>query len=479
MSVAVDVAEGTVTQIPQAEAWAEDIYATADLEDSRLDERLKKVAAAFAAKPLDSIPQACATPAEAKGAYRLIENDWVTAEKLKHPFADHTARCCAGEQLVLCLQDTTTLSLANLKETTGLGHITSHEGCQGLLVHSTLATNIAGVPIGLLDVQAWGRDPATKGRRHERKQHAIEEKENRKWLLGMRHSRQVVAANLEPEQRPTLVHVCDRESDVYEVLEEIAAAPGEEAVIRSKHNRRVQDNVKKAHAAVAGASLLGELEVPVPRKDKRPQRTARVQVRAITLQLKSPKPRPTEAQPLQLSLVWVYEPTPPKGVTGLDWKLWTTFPVTTLAEAMEIVRIYKCRWRIEDFHQILKSGCRIEKVQFDTAERIIKVLMIYATIAAGLLRLTHLVRQEPELPCTVALTENQWRALYTYIHKSPPASQEPAPTLYQAVMWIGRLGGHLGRKGDGMPGITTLWRGWRDLELLAAMYQALIPDRGG
>jgi hypothetical protein len=42
---------------------------------------------------------------------------------------------------------------------------------------------------------------------------------------------------------------------------------------------------------------------------------------------------------------------------------------------------------------------------------------------------------------------------------------------------IGRLGGHLGRKGDGEPGVTVLWRGWMSLyetvEALRAHKQAL------
>ena len=46
------------------------------------------------------------------------------------------------------------------------------------------------------------------------------------------------------------------------------------------------------------------------------------------------------------------------------------------------------------------------------------------------------------------------------------------PTIGQAVLWIGRLGRHLNRKRDGMPGVRTLWRGLHDLTLMVAGFQA-------
>ena len=121
-------------------------------------------------------------------------------------------------------------------------------------------------------------------------------------------------------------------------------------------------------------------------------------------------------------------------------------------------------------YYILKSGCLTEAVWFHTASRIEKVLALYSPVVARILQLRDLARLEPESPCTEALSENEWRALWTHIHKRPASAKTPAPTLRQAVLWIGRLGGHLNRKGDGMPGVKTLWRGWRDLEMLTNIY---------
>ncbi|MBM3749047.1 MAG: IS4 family transposase [Acidobacteria bacterium] len=162
-----------------------------------------------------------------------------------------------------------------------------------------------------------------------------------------------------------------------------------------------------------------------------------------------------------------FEPRPPKGVEALDWLLFTTLPIGTAADRAEVVRLYKLRWRIEEFHLALKSGCRIEKTQMKTAERIKILLPFFCAVAARLVQLTYWARTEPHAACTVALSDLEWRVAWQFTHKRRVPAGTPVPTIAEAVMMIGRMGGHLGRKGDGMPGLRSLWKGWRDLQLLA------------
>ena len=458
--------------IQSPEIWAARMYASAALPDERLNARLVDISSTFAAKPSDSIPQACGDWAQAKATYRFIENERVTMEELQQPVCDSTAKICAGLKEVFVIQDTTTLNYSNLAETTGLGPICGNDS-RGLLLHSALAMREDGVPLGLLHQQYWARDPEQLGVTRERKRRPIEEKESMKWINGMRGARQAVADNVPEDQRPRLIHVFDREGDIYEVFQEIVSE-GDGAVIRCAHDRRVEGEIAKAHQAVHNAPLLGTVSIEVPRKKGQPARATTVQLRSLklTLTLNPQHTRDSDRDPVSLNLVEVWEPAPQEGAERLHWLLWSTEEVGTLEEALKVVRIYKLRWQIEEVHLCLKSGCGVEKLQFDTAERIIKLLVLFLPIAVRIVQLRTLAREQPQASCTLVLSRDEWHTLWTYFNKKPPLETTRIPSIAQVVMWIGRLGGHLGRKRDGMPGVRTLWRGWRDLQLLTTLYQA-------
>ncbi len=76
-------------------------------------------------------------------------------------------------------------------------------------------------------------------------------------------------------------------------------------------------------------------------------------------------------------------------------------------------------------------------------------------------------RQMPAAPCTVALRPVEWQALFAFRQRPRRLPDQP-PSLRQVVRWIGRLGGFLGRKGDGDPAVKVLWRGWQRLQDITA-----------
>ena len=121
-----------------------------------------------------------------------------------------------------------------------------------------------------------------------------------------------------------------------------------------------------------------------------------------------------------------------------------------------------------------KNSCRIEAKQLETAERLKRCLTLYSVIAWRVLYATMLARVAPELPCTVLLDEDEWQALYCRIKRVAIAPAKP-PSLRQAVRWIAQLGDFLGRKGDGEPGVTVIWKGLQHLVDLTAMYRILRP----
>lgn len=452
--------------LTSSRVWAKAIFGGACLNDPRRTQRLVRVASVVAARPLDSFNRSCATWGEAKGAYRLIENEHMTAEQFQEPSTRAAVLACRGQRRILVPSDTTPLNFTAHPGVQGLGPIGEKE-IQGLLFHSSLALLPNGLPLGLLRQQVWTRDPETHGSAAHRKQRPIEEKESFRWLETMRDCAKATEALPEVE-RPYLIHVFDREGDIHEVFE-AAQEVGAGFVIRSAQDRRVEGDCAYLRAQALQAPILGRDTVKVPREKNRPERKAEVLYRACTVTL---KPKPKARQPVELNVVAVIEEDPPAGVEPLEWILVTTEPIDSLADVLEVAQFYRLRWRVEEYHTILKSGCRIEEVQFETAERIKKVLAIMAAVAVRLLQITYLARVEPDTLCTVVLSENEWRALQTKIQGRPPTADARAPTLKQAVLWVGRLGGHLGRTGDGMPGIRTIWKGWRDLALLTAMYDA-------
>jgi hypothetical protein len=194
------------------------------------------------------------------------------------------------------------------------------------------------------------------------------------------------------------------------------------------------------------------------------------------LTLRPPRHRQREGLPVvPLWVVQVQEVEPPVDVQPLDWLLFTTVPVETVADASERVEWYSCRWGIEVWHRILKSGCRIETRQLASGERLQRCLTLYSVIAWRIFYATMLARAVPDLPCSVLLDLDEWQALYCAIHQCPTPPADP-PSLEQAIRWIAQLGGFVGRRRRDQPGTETLWRGFQHLMDLTKMYRIMRPQ---
>ena len=161
-------------------------------------------------------------------------------------------------------------------------------------------------------------------------------------------------------------------------------------------------------------------------------------------------------------VVLAKETNAPDGVDALEWMLLTNVPVESFEQARERIDWYKLRWHIENFHKVLKSGCNIELCRLESAERLERYITLFSIIAWRLYWMTHVNRASPDKSCSEVLADHEWKALYCKIKKTRSLPTKP-PTTREAIRWIAQLGGFLGRKGDGEPGITTTWRGWQRL----------------
>src|SRR6266566_2797405 len=449
--------------------WAVSEFADAELGDERRTKRLVELANALGQHPTAALPEACGDGGMLKAAYRFFDNDAIDAQDMLQSHVESTYRRLEHVSLVLAVQDTTEGNWTGHPATQGLGPL-GHTACQGLLVHTTLALTPERVPLGLLAQQVWARDPTQVGKRARRKQLPISQKESQKWL----HSLDAVFTARDCGPTTRLVSVGDREADVYDVL--AAARPaGVELLIRASWDRCIQEPERYVWATVEAQPVLAHLILKVPRRGPQPARDATLALRFCPVTLCPPRHRQREGLPaVALWAVQVMEVEPPTAVGPIEWLLLTTVPVHTVDDAIERVRWYACRWGIEVWPRILKSGCRIEARQLATSERLQRCLTLYSVIAWRVFYATMLARAVPEMPCDVLLEIEEWQALYCAIHHCPTPPEEP-PTLEQAIRWIAQLGGFVGRRRSDQPGTETLWRGFQHLSDLTRMYCIMRP----
>lgn len=448
--------------------WAAQVAAATPLADGRLNSRLERLLSHLAEKPLDAFAQALPDCHQAKATYRFFANDRVGCEDLLTGWRVTTAQNLRGQPLVYVAHDTTTFNYSSLKQTTGLGYICDLAAARGIHCHSSLALQSNGVPLGLLHQHYWVRTEPKRSRPQGR---TIDDKESSKWLHGL-DATAAALATLPSQERPRIVHLMDREGDVHEVFVKVLRL-GHGAIIRRYRNRNVVEGPGDADEAIGAVPAVARLRLKLPAGHGRKARPAVVELRARPLTLAPHSHNERGRQPLRLTMVEVREVgTPSDQGEPIHWLLWTTEAARTKKQIMAVVRAYALRWRIEDYHLTWKQGCRVEQLQLETRQRLEKALVLYAGVAVRLLRLRDLARQEPTAPCTAVLTDDEWQALFAHVTGEAPSPATAVPTIEQATRWIGRLGGHLGRKRDGMPGVRTLWRGWRDLTILVAGYRA-------
>jgi hypothetical protein len=439
------------------ESWVGREMQTLNLGDPRRERRVVRMIEQFTANPGASIPKACGSAADTKAAYRALNSEEISAAELRQAHARATVERAREHDVVLLLQDTSSVEFSTRPGIEGLGPL-EKKGLRGLFMHTGLLATPNGLPLGILEQQVWARDDEETGKRHTRRQRPIEEKESFRWLEMVDTAESQLPKELE------VWVVGDREADIYELFA-MERRSGMHLVVRATHDRCVEsEHGTHLLEAVKQSPVLGEMEVAVPRSRKRQERNAKLQVQACTLKLEPPQHLRDRKSfwPVTVSVVRVLEKeTTPEGEEPIEWILFTTVPVRTLEQAVKIVEAYAQRWKVERYHYVLKSGCRIEDLQLERADRIERALAIYNVVAWRLLYMTYVARIEPGLPCTAVLEEEEWRMLYTISKKKPP-SEEP-PAVREAVRMIAQLGGFLGRKGDGEPGVKSIWAGFRRL----------------
>jgi hypothetical protein len=447
--------------------WAKQEFGAAKLDDERLKQRLLTLARDFYDRPQASLPQACQSRAKTKAAYRFFDHAKTTMDEILKSHYEATIQRISQEKIVLVAQDTTSLNYSAHPATVGLGPIgTKPEGIVGLIVHDSMAFNIEGTPLGLLDVQCWARDPKEFGKKKFRHELPTQHKESHKWFKGF----QKVAQAQQRCPGTTLVSVADREADIYELFHLALTDPsGAKLLVRAERDRLLADGQGHLWEQLKEQAVAGIQVLSVPRQAKRAPRAAHLEVRFKEARIKPPKLKP-ELGKLRVWAIVAEEIDAPQGVEPLKWMLLTTMEVKSFDQATEKLSWYAKRWGIEVYHRTLKSGCKVEERQLGSADRIESCLAIDMVVAWRILHLTKLGRETPDVPCSVFFEQAEWKALYCFVRQDPKPPDQP-PTLREAVRMVASLGGFLGRKSDGEPGTKSLWLGIQRLDDIAATWK--------
>lgn len=461
--------------------WIVEEMSEINLGDKRLNDRTINLFEKLSRDPIASIPTANQSWPETKAAYRFFDNDKVTQEKILQPHIQSSLKRIQKQKRVLLLQDTTELNYTGQQKKHDVGP-SHHEDEKIIFFHPLLAVTPEKRALGVIDIHSWHREELLRKKysakesntRRLHRQH-ISEKESYRWLLGYQKASRVA------EQCPDthIVMIADREADIADIYHEAEQCQTRKAdwLIRAAKRNRVllTQEGKRVHLLLNDKLLstepVGHMEFMLSSRSGEPTRKVNQTVRALRVKLHPPTGRRGQLRlkPSWVTAILATEETPPEGVEPVEWLLMTNIELNESIQFQDIFQWYLCRWQIEIFFYVLKSGCHVEKLQLEKASRFLPCLAMYSIIAWRILMMTQASRDQGELSCESLFEKIEWQTVYAAVKKQKPPPDPPS--LSTIVRYLAQLGGFLARKGDGPPGPKTIWRGLQMLKNYIILFE--------
>lgn len=464
------------TALMSVKDWAAAEFGGAELNDQRRSRRLVRVAERVAAQPEGKLPRSFDRPCELEAAYRFLETSDVTHEAVIGPHITRVRQAYRRPGDYFFVEDTTELDFTSHPAAEQLGPI-GNGGGRGFFVHTSLVLRIDGwtaayepevtIP-GLAGQYCWSRPAGKTAARGTKAARLSRSRESQRWAA-------VVSQIGPPPPETRYTFMADREADIWEVIGRCQDTQWD-FLVRANQSRALADQDGSVFEAVGAAPVVAMFELSLrsrPRRatrDKKTGKTKRVRkahgprtvelaVRTCRVCIRAPWRPSGQAEPRTVNLVEALEVNAEPGDDPIHWVLLTSWACESAAEAMRVVKAYTRRWLIEEYHKALKTGARIEESQLRTAQRLQALLGITAVVAVRLLNVKLLARTRPNDAVDAAEIGDGILTILAATFGQPPGGWTHRNTL----RCIARLGGFIGRKGDGEPGWITIWRGWQRL----------------
>lgn len=448
--------------------WIKEEFENCEFGDKRLIKRAEKILEQRMSNPRGTIPECSQSKKDMKATYRFFENEYFGHRDIQKGHKMETAEKIKTEKIVLALQDTMSIDYTSFKKTEGLGILEGKDN-KGIMMHTTIAVTPERKALGIIEQKLWTRK--SKEERNETRNDKyipIEEKESYRWIESLQETNKIQKKISDT----MLVNIGDREIDIYEYFQE-AEELNQKVLARTHYDRKICESENRMIEYILEQKSTGEITVEVKKNETRSKRTAVLEVRFAKVTLKPPKKYAGKAlREIAVTIIIAKEIIKEKDIKfePINWILTTNMEISNFENACEKIGWYSIRWQIEVFHKILKSGCKIEERRLGTAETLMKYLSLDSIVALRILNLTMSESNDKEFLCTEEFSYEEWQALDCFENKTKELREEP-PTLKEIKMSIAKLGGFLGRKGDGKPGIIVMWRGLQKLAVIVEAWK--------
>jgi hypothetical protein len=423
--------------------WIKKQWEQANLGDLRRNIRAIKIANDLLNKPSASLPEQCPNWASLKATYRFFNEQDVTFDALQQEHRSQVIRHAKQGDITLFIQDGSELDYSS--HDVDLGPIGNHKG-YGFCLHTTLAVRLENGYISILGIAnqfLWQRKET---RKHEtRMQRRQRPNESDVWANSINRIGKAPSGCL-------WVNIGDRGADIFEFLE-TCYSNSNEVVIRMIQNRKilVEGKEGKILEILKQQTSKGTFELKRRGRDGERGVIHQLQVSWISVKIQPPKYMDKNRQPIKGTYIRVWE----EKVDGLEWILFSSLPIENFDQAFEKVTWYSMRWMIEEYHKCLKTGCGVEKRNFQSGKALQAVIGMFGIIAAKLLELKYLIKEEDSRLAKEMIPED----LIGIISRRYQLDKSKL-TMKEFWRSVAKLGGFIGRKNDGTPGWQTLWKGW-------------------